>query len=264
MNDLRDALKSNASFSKSFGPLSSHIGKIASNHVRNQASVAGNLVMARNLGFLSDLAPILQGAGASVEVLSKSGKVSKMDVETFLSGSNDFNDGDLIISVSIPKMESGVFRTYRSAVRPGNCHAILNTSMYVNSASKIEKCTLVFNGVMAPDVKGSRPVRASKTEAFLLNKSLKDASTVASATTKLCEEIGGMLSVSDTFEGKVDSKAVRLALVRGFFTKFAVSCNEGSETDEFKSAGRDLAADRPIVESKQEFPQNDDDSRTPV
>jgi len=132
---------------------------------------------------------------------------------------------------------------------------------------KIKDCRIVFNGVKAPDVKGSRPVRAVKTEAYLKGKSVQD---LPGAANKICEEIGAMLKDTaksvHTFEGKSGNfVSVRLALVRGFFTKFAVSCNEGkSVTSEFKSASRDLVVERGIVESKQEFPQNAADVRSAV
>ena len=67
------------------------------------------------------------------------------------------------------------------------------------------------------------------------------------------------------YEGKTGGfVSVRLALVRGFFTKFAVACNADKATSEFQSASRDLVVDRGTVECKQEFPQNAADARSNV
>jgi hypothetical protein len=91
--------------------------------------------MARELGFLSDLAPILQGAGASLSVLERAtGKIKSMSVETFLSGSSEFQNGDLIVDVRVPILSGNVvFRTYRSAVCRKHSHNIYIVTHFVNT-----------------------------------------------------------------------------------------------------------------------------------
>jgi CO/xanthine dehydrogenase FAD-binding subunit len=51
--------------------LASHLKKVATGHVRNRGSVGGNLIIAQQYQFPSDIATILLGAGASVKCLGK-------------------------------------------------------------------------------------------------------------------------------------------------------------------------------------------------
>ena len=62
ISDLSVLLAEESSKSQSFEQLHKHMNKIASWNVRNAGSWAGNLVLAREFIFASDLATILLGA----------------------------------------------------------------------------------------------------------------------------------------------------------------------------------------------------------
>jgi hypothetical protein len=51
-----------------WGEMAAHLKRIAGSHVRNAATVVGNLVLARTRGLPSDVATVLMAAGGSVEV----------------------------------------------------------------------------------------------------------------------------------------------------------------------------------------------------
>jgi len=267
LTDLLDAFEGHRGASITFGPLADHIRKIANTHVRNQASIAGNLVMARTMGFLSDLAPILQGAGASLDIYdaSASRKIRTVTMDSFLAGGKTMPVGDVIVRLRVPVVRDArtVFRTYRSAVRPINCHAIANAALFakLDASGAVEESRLVFNGIMAPDAQGSTPVRASRTESFLKGKLLCVAKTFDEAATVLAKELGDLIDAGVSKQAEYTDKdhgvVARKLLVRSFFTKFALTCASIMKSDAadpaFCAAERDLA-DRKVVESKQTYP----------
>lgn len=89
--------------------LADHLKQLAAGHVRNWGSVGGNLVMAQQLGFESDLATILLGAGASVKVVTSMGqqqqaqKTSVLSLEEFLAkGAQHGDECSILQSIDIP------------------------------------------------------------------------------------------------------------------------------------------------------------------
>lgn len=89
--------------------LADHLKQLAGGHVRNWGSVGGNLVMAQQLGFESDLATILLGAGASVKVVTLMGrqqqaqKTSVLSLEEFLAkGAQHGDECSILQSIDIP------------------------------------------------------------------------------------------------------------------------------------------------------------------
>eukprot|EP00658_Telonema_sp_P-2_P030507 TRINITY_DN23012_c0_g1_i2.p1 TRINITY_DN23012_c0_g1~~TRINITY_DN23012_c0_g1_i2.p1 ORF type:complete len:1326 (-),score=305.56 TRINITY_DN23012_c0_g1_i2:8-3985(-) len=141
----------------SYLPLADHLLKIAGWHVRNMASVAGNLCMAKKHGFLSDLATVLLGAGAKVTLLDPSGE-SVMSLEDFFAA-KPLESNQIMTSVTVPFAhvamgsddESTVyFRTFRVALRAQMCHAYVNASFMVkvqNRDNRISQACMAFGGL---------------------------------------------------------------------------------------------------------------------
>lgn len=135
-----------------FVELAEHLRQVATPHVRNAASVAGNLIMAQQRGFESDVATILLGVGASITISSKSSKSSPMPLGDFFLR-DKLAPLEVVESITIPSwapietaiefatkvggfhVKDGeaspehrglraICRTYRAAPRPrGNAHA---------------------------------------------------------------------------------------------------------------------------------------------
>eukprot|EP00939_MAST-03C_sp_MAST-3C-sp1_P001680 g1680.t1 len=272
LTDLMDVLEANRDVSETFGPLAEHIRKVANAHVRNQASVGGNLVMARTMGFLSDIAPILWGAGALLEIYDagRTRKVRTVDLDTFFEDRASFSKerGDLIVTVRIPVVNGkrSVFRSYRSAIRPINCHAIANAAMcatFQDGGTVVEDARIVFNGLHVHDDPNSTPLRARKTETFLKGKCVVDRDVYGGALKVLSDELGDLIEAAEqkmhSFTDKSFGVVSRKTLVRSFFTKFVVACASSrgatAKIDPIYRFSEVDLADRCVVESKQEFPK---------
>ncbi|KAI3955448.1 hypothetical protein MKW98_018549 [Papaver atlanticum] len=167
-----------------FSKISDHMKKVASEFIRNSASLGGNLVMAQRNQFPSDIATILLAAGSSLIILSGS-KRAKVTLEEFLS-SPPCNTKTVIFSIRIPSWasmnisssqnESGLmFQTYRAAPRPlGNALSYLNAAFLVEvSLSKISGCSVLEKLQLAFGAYGTKhAIRARKVEEFLIGRSL--------------------------------------------------------------------------------------------
>ena len=127
LSQLIAALENNATDSPSYEVLARQMKRVANWQVRNVGSWAGNLVMARTKGFASDIVTLLMSAGASLKLYdSTSSGSSVSDVHSFIRG--DDMGGTIIQSVTIPKCAEGeVLFAYRTAMRPVNAHAFVNS-----------------------------------------------------------------------------------------------------------------------------------------
>ena len=104
-----------------FHELAGAARRVANFHVRNAGSVGGNLMMARDRIFLSDLATFFLGANASV-VLAKAGEIT---MEKFLSDAAAMSSHDLLLSIRVPACND-LIRFYKTALRSRNSHAVVN------------------------------------------------------------------------------------------------------------------------------------------
>ncbi|KAI3837535.1 hypothetical protein MKW98_011454 [Papaver atlanticum] len=167
-----------------FSKISDHMKKVASEFIRNSASLGGNLVMAQRKQFPSDIATILLAAGSSLIILSGSKRI-KVTLEEFLS-SPPCNTKTVILSIRIPSWasmnifssQSGsglMFETYRAAPRPlGNTLAYLNAAFLAEvSLSKVSGCSILERLQLAFGAYGTKhAIRVRKVEEFLIGRSL--------------------------------------------------------------------------------------------
>ncbi|CAM6091193.1 unnamed protein product [Calypogeia fissa] len=195
--------------------LAKHAGQIATEQVRNRASLGGNLILARNHGFDSDLATILLGAGAEVTVASAEGR-SKIPLEEFFSQGR-LEPGKILTSIHIPSWsnlstpEAKVsFKTYRISCRPnGNSLAYINAAFLAivdESALVVTDLKLAFGAFG-----GSHAIRARKTEKLIVGKPISPAG--------LLEAIK-VLKVEISPPSTVHKSAYRSSVAVGYFFHF--------------------------------------------
>ncbi|KAL3677014.1 hypothetical protein R1sor_026962 [Riccia sorocarpa] len=164
-----------------FPHLADHLRKVASKHIRNRASIGGNLMLTQKHGFASDVATILLGAGARVTVASAENS-TVIDLEEFLAKPSPHTS--ILQSIHIPTWAESenssdrvFFRTYRSSPRSsGNAVSSINAAFLaivqtVTPSGHDEPGSKVLHLRLAFGALGSRlPLRARKTEKYLTGK----------------------------------------------------------------------------------------------
>ena len=174
ISTLIAALLANAEKSTSYTVLVDHMKKVANWQVRNVGSWAGNLVMAKTKNFSSDIATLMMGAGATLKILS-GGATKEVDVNTFLWESDSMGT-DVILSITIPVLaKDEIMMTFRSAQRPNNAHALLNSCFRATICGGN-----VSNPVLAFGVADLKAIFATKAQEAMDGKAL-DMTSLAAA-----------------------------------------------------------------------------------
>ncbi|XP_023745900.1 abscisic-aldehyde oxidase isoform X1 [Lactuca sativa] len=167
-----------------FQKIASHLEKIASESVRNSATIGGNLVMAQRHGFPSDIATLLVAVKSEVTIMNGIKKV--LTLEEFLA-QPALDSTTLLMSVHIPFMKPNkngynsdksdtklLFETYRASPRPlGNSLAYLNAA-FLAEVSPYKSGNHVINNIqLAFGAFGNKhAIRANTVENYLLGKTL--------------------------------------------------------------------------------------------
>ncbi|KAK3793075.1 hypothetical protein RRG08_038580, partial [Elysia crispata] len=162
-----------------------HLNVLASVLVRNAGSMAGNLMIKHtHPWFPSDLFTMLEAIGAKVDIFnSKDGKVTKHTLMEFLR--NVDMKLKAITAIEVPSWSSrDHFRSFKITPRWQNAHAYINAAFKipVDKRKIVGRPNIVVGGV------SGEMVHASKTEAFLENKTLNDE-VVNAALKTMFEEI---------------------------------------------------------------------------
>ncbi|KAH7541874.1 hypothetical protein FEM48_Zijuj02G0013700 [Ziziphus jujuba var. spinosa] len=164
-----------------FRKIASHMEKVASEFIRNTASVGGNLVMAQRKGFPSDIATILLAVDSVVDIMSGH-QFERITLEEFLLRPPlDINN--VLLSVKIPSVRKAfpetntilLFETYRAAPRPlGKALAFLNAAFLAevspcetSDGILVNQCQLAFGAYGT-----KHAIRARRVEEFLSGKIL--------------------------------------------------------------------------------------------
>jgi len=157
--------------------LREHCQKVAGHSLRNLGTIGGNLSMTKKKGFQSDLATILTGVGATVTVVDVATTVVPLD--EFFSESYALPSSAILTKVNVPFLTAGeVFKSYRTAIRPINAHALTNAAFTVKAeGGTIKSARLVFGAMESRKVGG--PIRASKAESAMVGQAVGDASLQA-------------------------------------------------------------------------------------
>eukprot|EP01018_Ginkgo_biloba_P006626 Gb_10656 [translate_table: standard] len=179
-----------------FKGIASHLNKVASGFIRNTASIGGNLIMAQQLSFDSDVATILLGAGASVKIISTDRIQSVLTMEDFLD-TPSLDSVPLLLSVSIPSWNQSsysveevdgngsirsegklLFKTYRAAPRPlGNAVAYVNAAFLAEVSSiKLQRNQVIKSIRLSFGAFGAKhAIRTKSVEEFLIGKVITSA-----------------------------------------------------------------------------------------
>lgn len=177
-----------------FTKLADHMNKVASQFIRNTASLGGNLIMAQRDQFPSDIATLLLGVDSCVCIQLCSER-SILTLEDFLSRP-PCDKKTLLLSIYIPYWNSSLnsylntsnnigfggirepvllFETFRAAPRPlGNAVAYLNAAFLAQvSLHKISGDLVLDDLSLAFGAYGCKhAIRARKVENFLVGKSV--------------------------------------------------------------------------------------------
>ncbi|KAM0951938.1 putative oxidoreductase [Dioscorea sansibarensis] len=177
-----------------FSKIADHMNKVASQFVRNTASLGGNLIMAQRSQFPSDIATILLAAGSTVCIDVTSQRLT-ISLEEFF-GRPPCENMALLLSVHIPLQGSFseslsgmndvtdftsntecnlLFETFRASPRPlGNALAYVNSAFLawislndVSGYPRVESVRLAFGAFGS-----EHPFRAHNVEKFLVGKTV--------------------------------------------------------------------------------------------
>ncbi|KAI3822535.1 hypothetical protein L1987_10126 [Smallanthus sonchifolius] len=205
-----------------FKKIASHLEKIASEAIRNVASIGGNLVMAQRKNFPSDIATVLLAVKSKVTILTGVNK-EILTLEGFLE-KPALNSRNVLLSVFIPCLKPTkndcseniktklLFETYRASPRPlGNALAYLNAALlaeicHVDNGVVINCIQLAFGSFGA-----KHAIRAGTVENYLVGKKL---------SVDLIYEAVKLLRVAISPENGTSHPAYRSSLAVSFLFDF--------------------------------------------
>ncbi|KAJ1696193.1 hypothetical protein LUZ63_004705 [Rhynchospora breviuscula] len=237
-----ELLKAEKNSSLVFNKLADHMNKVASQFVRNIASIGGNLILAQRNQFESDIATILLAAGSIVHI-QESTKQLKLTLEEFLDRPPcDYKT--ILLNIFIPSWASSgnlCFTTFRAAPRPlGNAVSYVNAGFLAltttdkkSGGTALDYTHLVF-GAYGTD----HAIRATKVEKYLKGKLLTPS--------VLLEAIRLLREIIKPKEATTHP-SYRVSTAVGFLFNFL-------STMATKSADRSLSSKQDIVIDKDYFP----------
>ncbi|MFT3693562.1 MAG: xanthine dehydrogenase molybdopterin binding subunit [Kofleriaceae bacterium] len=189
----------------------------ASRPIRNRASLAGNLVTASPIG---DMAPVLLSLDASVRLLGPRGERDVPLAEFFTAYRKTVLAKDeVVLEIVIPRIPAGrIADSFKVSKRRELDIAIVSAGFVIerDAAGIVTHARLAYGGV------GPTPVRAKKTEGFLVGKPWT-AETVHAAKSVLA---GEFTPIEDVRSGV----PFRQGLIVSLFEKFFLG--ESGITDE--------------------------------
>ncbi len=140
----------------------------ATNQVRNMGTVVGNIC---NAAPSADNAPALLALGAKAVIVSKDGE-RVMPLDEFFKGPGltDLKQGEIVKEVIVPIQSEKSFTVYKKlSPRSAVDIAIVNVGVMIEIKENKFTDANIFLGAVAPI-----PLRAKKTEDFLIGKEVND------------------------------------------------------------------------------------------
>ncbi|CAN1251655.1 Indole-3-acetaldehyde oxidase [Linum perenne] len=206
-----------------FKKIAAHMEKTGTKFVQNTGSIGGNLVMAQRQQFPSDIATILLGADAYVNIRTGA-TYETVRLEEFLERP-PLDPKSVLSSVKIPIWELGnsrnageesklLFETYRAAPRPlGNALAYVNAAFLAETSSCVSSGrTVLDNCLLAFGAYGTKhAIRARKVEQLLTGKVL---------TMNVLHEAINLVKAEVVPEEGTSKPAYRLSVAVGFLFEF--------------------------------------------
>ena len=206
-----------------------HIDLIANVPVRNNGTIAGNL-MIKNVHneFPSDIFIILQAAGAVLSVNNGS-RLIDLSPKDFVSF--DMNK-KVLAKVTLPSYDPSkyIFRSYKVMPRAQNAHAHVNAGFLLElneQKTSIVSARICFGGI------DPKFIHAEKTEAALVGKDPFDNATIQNALNVLKDELKPDWVLPDA------SPEYRKNLALSLFYKFILNITpDTKKSSKFKSGGK--------------------------
>eukprot|EP01088_Endostelium_zonatum_P015383 TRINITY_DN3754_c0_g1_i3.p1 TRINITY_DN3754_c0_g1~~TRINITY_DN3754_c0_g1_i3.p1 ORF type:complete len:1005 (-),score=284.90 TRINITY_DN3754_c0_g1_i3:114-3128(-) len=216
----------NVSKVKHLNALANHAYRVAGTHVRNIASIGGNLIIAKQKGFVSDLATILLGAKATVTYVKNGAnnlEYSEQSLEEFLRAPQ-LENNQILFSITIPwTNDNTYFATYKAAPRPQQAVASINSAFWFDvdrNNGIVQDVVLSFGGVMTEDAPGSHAIRAKRAEDAIKGQNIREKKTIEAAMEALKQDFSSNSGERDQAGGEVK---YRERLVSGFLYKNFIS-----------------------------------------
>lgn len=218
MQSLSTAYKENTQHS-TYPPIIAykHWRRLATTEIRNVASIAGNLFIAKAKGFPSDLFIVLATLEATITIVGKTNHgFSKQEYSMmeFLRKEGILDGTNIIYEVTIPiKPRENVFRdTFKVSSRPQNSHPLVNAGFSVKVTKTEFQEVKIFYGKEGPQEMASteRWMENTCTPANLHEK-LSELFNV------LEEEMKRTIS-----EDKLTSKSYVIDTARNIFFKYLI------------------------------------------
>eukprot|EP00759_Apiculatamorpha_spiralis_P022645 PhF_6_TR26685/c0_g1_i2/m.38861/K00106/XDH; xanthine dehydrogenase/oxidase len=226
-----------------------HLNRVAGHAIRNAGAVAGNLMLAQQHPFPSDVFITLMGLGSTINVIDTLNKnqLSVLDMTTFVNSGSTFN-GKYISSIFIPWGQANeTYMSYKIAIRQVMSHAIVNASMrcQVDPATQriIGTPTVCYGGIFP------KQARLTTVETAMVGVSVTDTAAFQN-----------LLSIFQTALNNIDPAPGRLAFRKsvalGYFYKFFLSLQPTATLpSNLKTAVQPWFV-RPVTKSSQAFQPN--------
>jgi len=200
-----------------FPSLQKMLWVFASRPIRNRASLAGNLVTASPIG---DMAPVLLSLDASLSLCSTRGERTIPLADFFVGYRKTVLAADeIVVEIHLPRRAPTRVDSYKVSKRRELDIAIVAAGFAVDTdvTGQVTRARLAYGGV------GPTPVRARRTEDFLVGKPW-NAATVAAAHAVLDSEF---TPIEDVRSG-VD---FRRGLIGSLFEKFWLGETSAAQDD---------------------------------
>ncbi|ODN05821.1 Indole-3-acetaldehyde oxidase [Orchesella cincta] len=192
----------------------SHLERVANVSVRNNGTIAGNLMIKHaHQDFPSDVFVILEAIGATLKIASSKSKLFGIGKKIAVEESKPLSmteflatdmKGKLILSVHLSKLDGYHYRSFKITRRYQNAHAYVNAGflLKVNKTDKTieERPRIVYGGI------SSSFIHASEAEACLQGKSLLEEKTLQDVLQALEKEVkpeGGPLEAAPEYRIKL-------------------------------------------------------------
>ncbi|XP_035702304.1 xanthine dehydrogenase/oxidase isoform X3 [Folsomia candida] len=229
--------------------ISTHLERVANAPVRNNATIAGNLMIKHaHREFPSDVFVLLETAGAKLTIASSVTEMKVLTMTDFLKA--DMRD-KLILSVHFPQRSTNYhFRSFKITRRYQNAHAYVNAGFLVKveDGKIVEQPRIVYGGIN-PEF-----VHATATEEFLSkNTDIGSMQVLQNAFQILDKE------VNPDFHPPEASPEYRKSLTQSLLYKTILGIMSGKASQHIKSGGSDIP--RSISKGTQVFEADKSDSR---
>ncbi len=234
--------------------LLNHLKQVANTQIRNEGTLAGNVYIGTNQGFLSDLVLVLGALGARVHVATLKDIDSVYDILE-LPKDGELPPEAVYKSIFIPYTndEDHVY-SYKIRRRKDDCHAIVNAAFKVSiQKGLVADSTLVVNGIKAEATPLGimfHPIRLSETSEGMLGKPWNE-DTLNSALATLIQEV----EAHDPKLGLIDQIpfAYRKSLAENLFYKFYVEVALATGVPVDPNIADSIPPDAPVVSRGEQF-----------